>query len=62
MTAVSAYIVFMELMSNFENLHDLGLPIPKFISSVLAAVNHSLQTDETIPDLGKIDGEKEEKE
>ena len=32
---ISAYIILMELVSIFENLKKLGVPIPKFISRAL---------------------------
>ena len=46
LTGISAYIIFMELMSVLENLKKLGVPIPAFIAKVLNNVDEALQKDE----------------
>ena len=46
MTCVSLYISFMELMSNVENLNELGVPLPAFITRVLQSVDDSLKNDD----------------
>lgn len=48
MTAVSIYIVFMELMSVFENLKALNVPIPKFIDTALSTIDHAISTETDI--------------
>ena len=45
----------MELISIFENLEELGVPIPKFIKKALAVANEEIQED-------KKDEEKEDEE
>lgn len=45
MEAVSLYLIIMELMSIFENLDKMGVPLPKFIKDVVNNVGHSLQND-----------------
>lgn len=42
---VSLYIILMELMSVFENLDKLGVPVPKVVKNVINNVGHSLQDD-----------------
>lgn len=44
MIGVSLYLVFMELMSNMENLKALGVPLPKWIMDSLSQVDSALQT------------------
>lgn len=46
MTCISIYIVFMELMSNVENLNAIGVPLPAFLTKVLRQVDDSLQKDD----------------
>ena len=51
MIMVSAYIVFMEIMSIIENVDKLGVPIPAFIRDVVNNVddqlyNHHLSEEE----------------
>lgn len=48
MTAVSIYVVFMELMSVFENLKALRVPIPKFIDTALNTIDHAISTETDI--------------
>lgn len=52
---ISIYIIIMELISIFENLEELGVPIPKFIKKALAVANEEIQED-------KKDQEKEDEE
>lgn len=47
---ISLYIIIMELVSIFENLQKLGVPIPKFVSKALSST------------VEKINEEKDEKE
>ena len=42
LTATSVYIVFMEVISIFENLNKLGVPIPWFIKKALGAASNAL--------------------
>lgn len=51
MIIVSAYIVFMEIMSIIENVDKLGVPIPAFVRDVVNNVddqlyNHHLSEEE----------------
>ena len=51
MIMVSAYIVFMEIMSILENVDKLGVPIPAFVRDVVNNVddqlyNHHLSEEE----------------
>lgn len=48
MTGVSVYITFMELMSVFENLKQLRVPIPKFIDAALASIDHVVNEETDI--------------
>jgi len=50
--AISAYIIFMELMSIMENCDKLGAPVPKAVRDVVNNVNHSLE-DGTPADIAK---------
>ena len=43
MNGISFYIIFMEIMSILENLDELGIPIPKFVSDVINNVDDKLQ-------------------
>lgn len=56
MTCVSLYISFMELMSNVENLNELGVPLPAFITKVLQSVDDSLKNDDLDDVIGTING------
>ena len=51
LTGISAYIIFMELMSVLENLDKLGVPIPAFIAKVLNNVDETLKTAEDYEEL-----------
>lgn len=53
LTGISAYIIFMELMSILENLDKLGVPIPAAISKVLNNVDDALQNSEDMEELKK---------
>lgn len=53
LTGISAYIIFMELMSVLENLDKLGVPIPAFISKVLNNVDDALQNSEDVEEIKK---------
>ena len=44
MSGISLYLVFMELMSNIENLSDLGVPLPKKLIDCLSQVDKAIQT------------------
>lgn len=48
MTGISIYIVFMEAMSVFENLERLNVPIPKFVSTALSSINHTINEEDDI--------------
>lgn len=48
MTGISIYIVFMEAMSVFENLERLNVPIPKFVSTALSSINHTINDEDDI--------------
>lgn len=43
---ISVYLIIMELISIFENLELLGVPIPKFIKQALAVSNEKIVNDE----------------
>lgn len=43
---ISIYLIIMELISIFENLEQLGVPIPKFIKQALAVSNDKIVNDE----------------
>ena len=42
LTSTSVYIVFMDVISIFENLNKLGVPIPWFIKKALGAASNAL--------------------
>lgn len=53
---ISCYIVLMEVISNFENLDKLGVPIPKFIKKALDTVEDQIQNgDININNLTKTE-------
>lgn len=58
LAGVSAYIMLMEIISLFENLEKLGVPIPRFIKKALGTVEDIVQgdelSDEAKDDLKKI--------
>ena len=43
MNMASLYIIFMEIMSIFENLDLLGVPIPRFVKDFINNVDDQLQ-------------------
>jgi toxin secretion/phage lysis holin len=46
LTATSIYIVFMEVISIFENLNKLKVPIPWFVKKALGAASNALNGSE----------------
>lgn len=56
-TGISAYIIFMELISICENFVKMGVPVPKFIRKALSDAQHKIE--EEAEDKLK-DGEKDE--
>ena len=65
MIMVSAYIVFMEIMSIIENVDKLGVPIPAFVRDVVNNVddqlyNHHLSEEEIAEIKELIEKNKEE--
>jgi toxin secretion/phage lysis holin len=43
---VSLYIIFMELVSIFENLDKMGVPIPKFVKKALRNASYKLENED----------------
>lgn len=63
MPCVSAYIIFMEVMSVMENLKKMGVPIPEFINRVLNTVDDALREEDVTEAVKKVaELEKELKE
>ncbi len=54
MNGLSAYIIFMELMSVFENLKKMGVRIPGFIAKVLNTVDATLREEDITKTVEKI--------
>lgn len=50
---VSVYIILMEIISLFENLEKLGVPIPKFVKRALGNVDDVIQEDNLSEDTKK---------
>lgn len=50
---VSVYIILMEIISLFENLEKLGVPIPKFVKKALGNVDGVIQGDNLSEDTKK---------
>ena len=50
---VSVYIILMEIISLFENLEKLGVPIPKFVKRALGNVDDVFQGDNLSEDTKK---------
>lgn len=50
MTGISLYIIIMELMSVFENLDKMGVPVPKFIRDVINNVSDSIDNGKIVTD------------
>lgn len=61
-TGISIYIVFMEMISIFENLQKLGVPIPKFIQKAIGVAEDILDdgelSDEAKKTLKELTNEK----
>lgn len=51
---ISAYIIIMEIMSIFENLKQIGVPIPEVISKVLHTVDETLKAEDVSEAVKKI--------
>lgn len=43
---ISLYLTFMELMSNVENLHALGVPMPVWVVSALRSAGEAVNAEE----------------
>lgn len=56
---ISIYIIVMELISIFENLDKLGVPIPKFVSKALNDTAEKINKDDEKEELQN--GSEEEK-
>lgn len=54
MDGISAYIIFMELMSIMENLKKMGIRIPAFIDKVLNTADAGLKEDDVTTAIRKI--------
>lgn len=50
---VSVYIILMEIISLFENLEKLGVPIPRFVKRALGNVDDVIQGDNLSEDTKK---------
>lgn len=50
---VSVYIILMEIISLFENLEKLGVPIPKFVKRAFGNVDDVIQGDNLSEDTKK---------
>jgi phage-related holin len=46
MSAISAYIMIMELWSIVENLDSIGVPIPKFLKRGLGNMENTINGDD----------------
>lgn len=53
MSFISLYIVLMELMSNLENIAELGVPLPKSLTNALQAIENTVQ-DGSAEEVKKI--------
>lgn len=53
MKFLSLYIILMEIVSIFENLNKMGVPIPKFISKVVNNVEESINAVD-VKDIEKV--------
>lgn len=58
---VSLYIIFMEVVSIFENLDKMGVPIPKFVKKALRNASYKLEKEEN-PLKSKDSSRKEDTE
>ena len=52
-SGISAYIIFMEIISIMENLNKLGVPIPKSIAEALGAMNETINGHKKDDDLSE---------
>jgi phage-related holin len=43
---VSLYIIFMEVVSIFENLDKMGVPIPRFVKKALRNASYKLEKED----------------
>ncbi len=60
---VSLYIIFMEVVSIFENLDKMGVPIPKFVKKALRNASYKLENeDNPLKDSDKSTERKEDAE
>lgn len=60
MKFLSLYIILMEIISIFENLNKMGVPIPKFISNVFNNVSDVIVNSDDVKDIVEaIETEKE---
>lgn len=53
MKFLSLYIILMEIVSIFENLNKMGVPIPKFISNVLNNVSDTIVNSNDVKDIAE---------
>lgn len=51
LTAIALYIIFMELMSIFENLKKLGVPIPAAVAKTLNNINDDIMHKEDLTEI-----------
>ena len=58
---VSLYIIFMEVVSIFENLDKMGVPIPKFVKKALRNASYKLENEDN-PLNKKADSDSSRKE
>lgn len=54
MKFLSFYIILMEIISIFENLDKLGIPIPKFVKKVVNNVEDTIINTEEIKEIAKV--------
>lgn len=60
MTGISLYIIIMELMSIFENLDKMGVPVPKFIKDVINNVSDSIDSGKILENKDNNESKKSE--
>lgn len=55
-SGISAYVIFMEIISIMENLHKLGVPLPKAVIMAFGSMNNTLNgnTNELSEDTRKV--------
>lgn len=54
MKCIVTYIAFMELMSIFENADKMGVPLPKFVKSLVNNIQDSIQNDDLATAIDKM--------